>query len=232
MLGLLVCCAVVHAQEDAEAAAKGDIKADMKKDKTGTNPLNFTYDARIYNEYRWLNTVGDGDPNALALIHNVIVASASIPGVFPPVFIEVEAEGSRYDEMHVDGGAASQVFLVPTGLDWSRVEEKFEVKGKPRAYIIRNDHLVTDWQPVQPKLAQIAGRSINSLIRNNGYGDLYRLYLEVQQAGIDFNLAYIPSEFNIKPKEPFDPEYMGKLIDLGYRMALPGYPWKKTPPGF
>ncbi|MBW2157838.1 MAG: hypothetical protein JRG87_14515 [Deltaproteobacteria bacterium] len=61
---------------------------------------------------------------------------------------------------------------------------------------------------------------------------MYRLYLEAQQAGIDYNLAYIPSEFNEKSKEPFDQEYMGKLFDLGYRMALSGYPWEKTPPGF
>ena len=173
-----------------------------------------------------------GDPNALALIHDVLVASASIPFAFPPVIIEVEAEGSRYDEMHVDGGASSQVFLQPTGVDWSRVGEKLEVKGVPRLYIIRNDRLVTDWQAVQPKLALIAGRSISSLVRNNGYGDLYRLYLEAQQGGIDFNLAYIPNEFNMKSKEPFDPEYMGKLFDLGYRMALSGYPWEKMPPGF
>ena len=173
-----------------------------------------------------------GNPNALALIHDVLVASASIPVAFPAVFIKVEAKGSQYDEMHVDGGAASQVFLVPTGLDWSKVEEKLEVKGVPRAYIIRNNRLVTDWQAVQPRLASIAKRSISSLLLNNGYGDLYRLYLETQQAGIDFNLAYIPNEFNVKAKEPFDPEYMSKLFDLGYRMALSGYPWEKTPPGF
>lgn len=173
-----------------------------------------------------------GDPNALALIHDVLVASASIPAAFPPVFIEVEAKGSQYDEMHVDGGVVSQVFLIPTGLDWRSIGEKFEVKGVPRAYIIRNDRLVTDWQAVKPKLAHIAGRSIGSLIRNNGYGDLYRLYLEAQQAGIEYHLAYIPSEFNEKPNEPFDPEYMSKLFDLGYRMAVAGYPWEKTPPGF
>jgi patatin-like phospholipase len=173
-----------------------------------------------------------GDPNALDLIHDVLVASASIPCAFPPVFIEVEAEGSRYDEMHVDGGATSQVFLIPTGLDWHRLEQKLEVQGTTGAYIIRNDRLEPDWQTVKPKLARIAGRSISTMIRNNGYGDMYRLYLETQQAGIDYNLAYIPSEFNEKSKEPFDQEYMGKLFDLGYRMALSGYPWEKTPPGF
>ena len=173
-----------------------------------------------------------GDPNALDLIHDVLVASASIPCAFPPVLIEVEAEGSRYDEMHVDGGATSQVFIIPTGLDWRGVEEKLEVKGTPGAYIIRNDRLEPDWQAVKRRLASIAGRSISSLISNNGYGDMYRLYLETQQAGIEYNLAYIPSEFNEKSKEPFDQEYMVKLFDLGYRMALSGYPWEKTPPGF
>ena len=53
-----------------------------------------------------------------------------------------------------------------------------------------------------------------------------------QKAGIDFNVAYIPNEFDVKAKEPFDPEYMSKLFDLGYRMALSGYPWEKTAPGF
>ena len=99
-------------------------------------------------------------------------------------------------------------------------------------YIIRNDRLEPDWQAVKRRLASIAGRSITSLIPKQWYGDIYRLYLEAQQAGIDYNLAYIPSEFNVKSKEPFDQEYMGKLFDLGYRMALSGYPWDKTPPGF
>jgi hypothetical protein len=35
----------------------------MKADKTGTNPLNFTFDARLYNEFQWLNTAGDGEQN-------------------------------------------------------------------------------------------------------------------------------------------------------------------------
>lgn len=43
--------------------AQDDTKEDMKADKTGTNPINFTYDARIYNEFQWLNTRGDGYQN-------------------------------------------------------------------------------------------------------------------------------------------------------------------------
>ncbi len=50
-------------------------------------------------------------PDALALFRRVMLASASIPLAFPPVFFEVEADGRRYDEMHVDGGVGARVFL-------------------------------------------------------------------------------------------------------------------------
>jgi predicted patatin/cPLA2 family phospholipase len=172
-----------------------------------------------------------GDPNALDLIRDVLLASASIPGAFPPVYIDVLANGTHYDEMHVDGGASSQVFLYPSGLDMHRVVEKFEVKGTPRVYIVRNHYLEPEWKTVKPKLSAIAGRSISTLILNQGYGDMYRLYLEAEKAGIDYNLAYIPAEFTTKEKEPFDQEYMVELFDIGYRMGLSGYPWKKMPPG-
>jgi hypothetical protein len=78
----------------------------------------------------------------------------------------------------------------------------------------------------------IASRSINSLIRTQGIGDMYRIYLGAQRDGLDYNLAFIPRDFEEKSKEPFDPEYMRKLFDLGYRLAKDGYPWEKVPPGF
>ena len=49
---------------------------------------------------------------------------------------------------------------------------------------------------------------------------------------MDFNLAYIPSEFAVVPTEAFDPVFMRKLFDLGYDAAKAGYPWSKAPPGF
>jgi predicted patatin/cPLA2 family phospholipase len=165
-----------------------------------------------------------GQPGALELIQRIILASAAIPAVFPPVLFEVEAEGMRYDEMHVDGGAASQVFLYPADLDWKFVLQRFEVKGTPKAYVVRNSPLKPDWETIYPKILPIAGTSINSLIRTQGIGDMYRIYLDCQRDGIDFNLAYIPDHFDLKPNEDFDPVYMGKLFDLGYQMARNGYP--------
>ena len=173
-----------------------------------------------------------GRPDALELIQKTILASASIPGFFPPMLFEVEADGRRYDEIHVDGGAASQVFLYPAALDWKYLLRQFEVKGIPKAYVVRNSRLKPDWTTVNPSLLQLTGVSITSLIRTQGIGDLDRIYLDCERDGIDFHLAYIPGDFDLKPNEDFDPVYMGKLFDLGYQLAKKGYPWEKAPPGF
>ena len=117
-------------------------------------------------------------------------------------------------------------------MEWSKLTEKLEVNDTPSVYIIRNSRQKPNWQTVEPKISHIAERTIITLIRNQGFGDLYRIYLSARQEGIDFNLAFIPDEFNLKAKEPFDPEYMGKLFDWGYKMGKSGYSWAKTPPGF
>jgi predicted patatin/cPLA2 family phospholipase len=173
-----------------------------------------------------------GAPNALELVRDVLLASASIPGAFTPVYIEVEANGRRYDEIHVDGGTSSQVFLYPASLDMRWGMRQIGFKGKSRIYVIRNSRIEPDWETVKPRIVPILGNTISTLIRTQGIGDLYRIYLGAQRDGMDYNLAFIPSDFEEKPKEVFDPEYMGKLFDLGYQMAKNGYPWEKAPPGF
>lgn len=171
-------------------------------------------------------------PEKLALIHDILQASAAIPVAFPPVVIDVEINGGQYEELHVDGGTGSQVFVYPAAVDWKSITKKLKVKGKPRVYVIRNSFLETDYQNTIRHLVPIAGRSINSLIRTQGIGDLYQIYALCERDNNDFNLAYIPAEFNEKPLEAFDPVYMGKLFDFGYQMAVKGYPWAKFPPGF
>ena len=150
---------------------------------------------------------------------------------FPPVLIEVEAEGHKFDELHVDGGGASQVYLYPLGIDFHYITEALNVQGNPNVYLIRNDRLDPEFEPVKPKVVSIANRSLTSLIRSQGIGDMYRVYLGAQRDGLNYHLAYIPSDFREKPKEPFDREYMIKLFDLGYDLAKEGYQWKIAPPG-
>ena len=76
----------------------------------------------------------------------------------------------------------------------------------------------------------IAGRAVSSLIKSQGVGDLYELYVFSKANKIDYNLAYIPGDFLDTSTQAFDPVYMGKLYELGFQMAQAGYPWKKVPP--
>jgi hypothetical protein len=173
-----------------------------------------------------------GAPNALELVRDIMLASASIPGALTPVYIEVEANGSRYDEIHVDGGTSSQVFLYPASLDLRWATRQIGFIGKSRIYVIRNSRIEPIWETVETNIISISGNTVDTLIRTQGIGDLYRIYLGARRDGMDYNLAFIPSDFEEKSKEAFDPDYMSKLFDLGYRMAKNGYPWEKVPPGF
>jgi len=170
-------------------------------------------------------------PGALELFRKVLLASASIPGAFPPVLIEVEADGKRYDEIHVDGGTTTQVFIYPSNVDWTAVKKLLEIRGEPTVYVIRNGHLKVSYEQVKPTLRKIAGRSISALIRTQGVGDLFRMYLQSQKDGLQFRLASIPDDFDVEPNEMFDPVYMKALFDRGYEMAKAGYPWLQEPPG-
>ena len=131
----------------------------------------------------------------------------------------------------MDGGGATQVFLYPAGVDWQRIEKKLQVKGRPNVYLIRNSPIDPKYSEVEPGLSKIAERTIDSLIRTQGIGDMYRMYFQTKRDGLSYHLAYILKDFDEESKEPFDKEYMGKLFDFGYQLAKKGYPWLKYPPG-
>lgn len=172
------------------------------------------------------------DPRAPKLFRSVLLASASIPGGFPPVMLDAEVDGVRYQEMHVDGGTVSQVFLYPPSL---RLADVPGVEAAPRrraVYIIRNARLDPDWASVERRVLPIAMRAIASLTQTQGIGDLYRIYAATQRDGIDYNLVYIPSSFNVPHRQQFDTNYMQQLFATGRELAAKGYSWQKVPPGY
>jgi hypothetical protein len=55
----------------------------------------------------------NGGPSARTLFRDVLVASASVPGMFPPVIIRVDEDGLAHDQAHVDGAATLPFFVPP-----------------------------------------------------------------------------------------------------------------------
>ena len=171
-----------------------------------------------------------GKPGRKQLFRDILVASASIPGMFPPIRLNVVADGKRYDELHVDGGTSNQAFLFPSNFSPKNVDKQLGAKRKRTLYIIRNGKVTPEWSAVKPRLASIAGKSISSLIKTQGIGDLYRMYANARRDGIAFNAIWVPASFNMKEKEPFDQAYMRTLFNLGYEMGKGGIPWSQLPP--
>ena len=173
---------------------------------------------------------GSGHPGALELTRKVLLASAAIPGAFPPVMIEVDAAGRRYQEMNVDGGAVVQTFLYPpdTGL---RVDLRSAEHARQRhAYIVRNGRLDPDWAKVDRRFLKIVGRAISTMIHYSGYNDIIRIYATTKRDGVDYNLAYIEPDFPDMKHEEFDPAYLRALFDYGYAKGRQGSAWHKAPP--
>ncbi len=169
-------------------------------------------------------------PGALELVHKILMASAAIPGTFPPVMIDVELDGKRYEEMHVDGGTANQVFVYPAASDLAKLAKENDAARQRTLYIIRNARLDPEWAQVDRRTLPIAMRAINCLIQYQGIGDLYRIYSIARRDHVDFNLAYIPPTFDTPHTKDFDTPYMRALYDLAYKTAAEGHEWEKHPP--
>lgn len=171
-----------------------------------------------------------GAPGALDLFRTILLASAAVPGAFPPSMIRVEVDGEIYEEMHVDGGASAQVFLYPPSLRGVAASLGEEMTRKAHVYIIRNAPRRASQAPVKRQTISIVSPAIRSLIQTQGFGDLHRIYGTAHRDGLDFNLAFVDDDLHAEHPEEFDTQYMRALFDYGYRQGRDGYSWKKSPP--
>jgi hypothetical protein len=171
-------------------------------------------------------------PRALELFRSVLLASAAIPGAFPPVLIDVEVDGRRHQEMHVDGGAATQVFLYPPPVELRERTRAPLADGARTAWVIRNDRLDPEWSNTRRGLFTISRRALSTLIHFSGLNDVIRIFAATGRDGVAFRLAYIDSGFDVTRSGSFDPAYMRALFEHGQARARSGNPWVSAPPGF
>ena len=171
-----------------------------------------------------------GDARSLELFRKVLLASASIPGIFPPVLIEVEAGGHIYQEMHVDGGTTREVFFTIADFRFKDIDKAIGVNVQRRLWIIRNGKIEPEYKAMPDTTLAIAQRSLETLTKSRGISDLSRMYTRARADGIAYNLASIPSDFDAPHPKPFDRTYMQTLFDRGLAMGKAGYAWAKSPP--
>ena len=169
-------------------------------------------------------------PQAIELFRKVILASAAIPAAFPPVKIEVEADGKYYDELHVDGGTTREVFVLPAEAPLKAFDALYPKPPIRRFFIIKNGKASPEQEVVKPTTLQIASRAISTLIKSQNDGELYHIYRVALDAGADFNFMSVPASFSYKTNQIYDPKYQAALYAEGVKEGRRGL-WLKAPPG-
>ncbi len=166
-------------------------------------------------------------PNRNDIIHQVLAASSSIPGVFPPQFIPVEYNGQALEEMHVDGGLSSQLFFDPVGFDFTKVTKALGYEKPPHIYIIRNGRLRTEFKFIEDDTVSLAARSVDNLILAQTRGDVFREMYISKKIGAKLFLTYVDESYTQKPQDGkfFDPDFLKALYDYGYKKATNEKVW-------
>lgn len=171
-----------------------------------------------------------GRPEALRLFQDVLMASASIPVVFPPVLIEVESSGKHFSEMHADGGTTTQVFTLPDAFLASAAEIDLPDAADVNLYVVINNVLMPEFEVVDNATLSVAERAYSTLIKTHIRGSLYATQALARRSGIAFHVAAIDQNVvAYDASDPFDTDYMRALFDLGYRRAVEGKLWSRSP---
>ncbi len=179
-----------------------------------------------------LGAIADsGAPNAAQVFRQALLASASIPVGFPAMIFDVEVDGERYDEMHVDGG----VMIESTTLAaWqAAAASEFEKQGdetKRVFYVVRNGRVEPTPQQVEYSLLDIAGRAVSTMIYSQGILGLVVQEQSTEARGATYYVTWIGNDFNADYPGAFDQGYMRALSQYGYEKMKSGEAWSAEAP--
>jgi predicted patatin/cPLA2 family phospholipase len=168
-----------------------------------------------------------GDEKALKLFRDVLLASSSIPGFFQPVLIDVEANGKKFQEMHLDGTITAPFFVMP---------ESMLTPGAARlptsqVYVIVNSKLSSEFALSDRKLNSILGRTIGVALVAALKAELLLMNASAPRIGLNLNVAHVPETFNHPNRGLFDHVYMEALFKFGVEQAAKGMAFANGPTG-
>lgn len=167
-------------------------------------------------------------PDAVRLFRDLLVASASFPGLFAPKLIEVEANGETYQEMHVDGGASAPLFVMPAALlQWREVGRRLR---RGRVYVIVNTVLSGQPRPVQPGLGPVLIRSLDTVLRFSYHQALSVTTTWCARHGLPLSVASIPQTFDGLNLLRFESATMQRIFDHAVELATTGQVWLSPTP--
>ena len=164
----------------------------------------------------------NGGPNAKALFRDVLVASASIPGMFPPVIIRVQDTGGDYSEAHVGGTGTVPFFVPPTLLQLPR---NIPNRSPTTVYVLLDGRLSQEPMPTRLPSRAILARSISADLTHMKGTTLEQSATTAQQQGASLQYSAIPAAYPNLASFDFRASTMRALFRYGHDCAYAGRLW-------
>ncbi len=177
-------------------------------------------------------------PEGCSLFRDVLLASASVPGVFPPVEFQIEVDGRRETELHVDGAITAPLFIPPgvftsaAALGGPPAPNLNPLPGGPNVYAIVAGKLYPDPGPVRRRILPVLGATTGALLHAQCRSELANLYWQSRLSGMRYHmLALRPdAEVNVDTAVSIDQQVMQKLYQEGFNDGQAGPAWRYVPP--
>ncbi|MGZ8369043.1 MAG: patatin-like phospholipase family protein [Rhodoplanes sp.] len=168
-----------------------------------------------------------GGEAALRLFQDILVATSAIPGLFPPVLIEAEANGRRLAEMHVDGGLAATIYVAPDSMLLASSSLRLPAS---QVTLILNSKLVSEFAMTDRSLVGVLGRSLSIGVKRATRSAAILIAAAARRSGTEFNVAYVDQSFDHPSRGLFDPEYMKALFEAGRQQGRSDEPFRRAMP--
>ena len=170
----------------------------------------------------------NGGDRARTLFRDVLVASASVPGLFPPVIIRFQEHGAQFVEAHVDGTATAP-FLVPADLTHGPAEHG-TAPGSTAVYVIVDGQLSEEPLSVQLSFRSILSRSISVGLTHMMRTSLELTATSAELEGAHFEYSAIPVAYPNHASLDFRASTMRSLFQYGFDCAQKGHLWISSAP--
>ena len=163
-----------------------------------------------------------GEP-ARKLFRDVVVASASIPGVFQPVLIHVQQGGRMYDEMHVDGNVSASLFIAPAAAYFALLDQR-SLDGA-RVYVLINGQIIDAPETTPFKLRPIVARTFSVALKHMSRAQVVAVDQFAEKYRMSVQSTYLPFDYPLYSSADFRASTMRPLFEYGARCAQSGHLW-------
>jgi hypothetical protein len=175
-------------------------------------------------------------PVGCTLFRDVLLASASVPGVFPPVeFKATDSAGNTRNVLHADGAVTAPLFMPPGVFATAALRAGPHPKplpGGPNFYAVVAGKLYPEAGPVRRRVLPVLGATTSAILYAQCRAELANTFWQSRLAGMRYHMIALRQDADVTADTSvsFDPELMQRLYGEGLNDGMAGPAWSYVPP--